>query len=168
MVVILYSIVFGIAFLIRRAYRHCRKYYATILYVSATALLYTLICRGYLLWRFPSWWIFNDKTLNLVQAALLLPCSTVLYLHYYSGHKWRRILCFVLFWGLYVVYELLLIWCHGIIYDHGWRFGWSVFIDFSMFVLVTVHARRRRTAIIISACIIVFLVLWFRVPVFRN
>lgn len=165
-VIVVYSACFLFAFGVTRAYRQFRKHYASVLFVSGISVLYTLICRGYLLWYFPKWFVFGDKAFNLIHALFLFPATTVLFLHYFRGSKRRRFVCFVIFMAIYTIYEILLMKTGGIVYQHGWSFGWSIFIDFTMFVLIPLNCRWPLTALISATGVTVLLLLWFRVPIF--
>lgn len=146
------------------SYRYLDKYYSTALFVSTVSLLYVLLCRGYMLWNFNQWWFMTGKVSALVQFSVLFTSTTVLFLRYLPVNKSAKLLYFLGFYGAYVLMELFLKLRGEIVYQHGWSFEWSVFIDFCLFALAWTHARNWKAAWSVSACIIVFLMVWFRVP----
>lgn len=164
MVISIYSFGFLVAFIITKSYRYFGRYYSSVHYVACLSILYTLVCRGYPLWSFRPWWIVTDKVSQLIQFAILFPCTTVLFLRYIPRHTRHRILHFLGFSGLYVLLEWLLVNRHEIIYSHGWNFSWSVVIDILLFTLTWIHMKSWKIAVLMSVCIVLFLIMWFRVP----
>ncbi|WP_391563832.1 CBO0543 family protein [Paenibacillus cremeus] len=165
MVIIIFTLSFLTVFLLTKSYRYFPIYYSTIQYVSMVAFVYPLICRGYMVWSFPAWGLFTDKANELLQATVLFPSTTVLFFRYLPHRLWTRALYFLGFVGLYAGMECLLITRKEILYQHGWRFGWSVFIDFCLFALMWIHAKSWKVAYPISLCILIFLVVLFQVPI---
>lgn len=166
MVIIIFTLSFLTVIVITKSYKYCNQYYPTIQYVSLVSIIYPLICRGYMVWHFPNSGFFTDKVNLLFQMAILFPSTTVLFLRYLPHKVWTRTLYFLGFFGIYAVMELLMVLRKEIIYQHGWNFGWSMFIDFCLFSLMWIHARSWKTAISISLCILTFLVVLFRVPIY--
>lgn len=165
MVAILFTLCFLVVFLMTKSYQYFSKYYSTILYVSLVALGYPLVCRGYMVWSFNDWGHFTDKANELMQAVILFPSITVLFLRFLPQRIWTRALYFLGFFSIFAVMELYMIARNEIFYQHGWNYGWSLFIDFCLFALLWIHAKSWNTALILSLCILIFLVIVFRVPV---
>lgn len=164
MVIIIFTLCFAAVFLLTKSYKFLGKYYSTALYISYISILYQVLCQGHMMWHFRDWLFFTDKLSTLTQFVVLFPCTIVLFMRYLPQRKWTRTLYFLGFVGVYVVMEILLNLRGEIVYQYGWTFWWSVFIDFCIFAIAWIHARSWKTALSISTCIIVSLMVWFRVP----
>jgi len=165
MIIIIFTLAIIAAFFLSKSYRSFERYYSTVQYVTLISLVYPLVCRGYMMWRFPNLGIFTDKVNLLFQAALLLPATTVIFLRYLPRAVWSKTLYFLGFVGLYTVMEWLLVARKEIIYAHGWNIGWSIFVDVCMFAVMWIHDRNWKAAVSISGLVLIFLVVWFRVPI---
>lgn len=166
MIIIFFTLLSLVFFLFTKSYRYITQYYSTVLYVSFISVLYALICSDYGMWQFANWWIFTDHASALVQAAILFPSTTVIFLRYLPKTKKFFIPYFLLFPALYVGMEWITLGRNGIRYLHGWNFGWSVLIDILMFCMILVHHYHFILAWALSTIIIVFLLSWFHVPLF--
>lgn len=166
MVIFVFSLFFLAVFLITRSYKSMERFYSTVLYVSLMSILYALICTNYGLWLFPVWWIFSDQASALFQAVVLFPSTTVLFLRYFPKSKWSVIPYFLFFAALYVIMEWFMLMRGEIRYEHGWNLGWSVVIDVLMFFMMWLHQYSKRVTWWLTSLITVFLVIWFRVPLF--
>ncbi|WP_276356279.1 CBO0543 family protein [Cohnella caldifontis] len=164
MVILIFSLGALAAFLITKSYKYMDPYYPTVLYVVLVSLLYPVICRGYMVWHYPSWGWFTDKVNGLVQSAVYFPCTTVLFLRYFPRRTGSRIAYLAAFVAAYAIMEGLLLYWKQIIYEHGWNFGWSVFIDVCMFSMIWLHSRSWKAAWAVSLCILILLLALFRVP----
>lgn len=163
-VILIFSSCFALAFFLTKSYKFLDKYYSTVHFVACTSLLYQVICRGHLLWRFRNCAFLTEKLSYLIQFSVLFPCTTVLFLRYLPRKAWAKVFYILGFVGLYVLMEWLLVVRREIIYQYGWRFGWSVFIDFWLFLMAWIHSRSWKVAVPIAVCIILFLMVWFRIP----
>ncbi|KPV42910.1 hypothetical protein AN477_15295 [Alicyclobacillus ferrooxydans] len=128
------------------------------------SVLFQLLCRGHLLWWFQAWGLFTDKLSSLTQFVLMFPFSTVLFLSHIPRKRFHAVLYYLGFVAVYVLMEVFLNLHHEIIYRYNWSFFWSVLIDFCLFAVEWVHAKSWKIAVPISACMIAFLMVWFRVP----
>lgn len=164
MVVLIFSFFFLAVILVTQSYKYFSRYYSTIHFVACLSLFYTLICRGHLLWQYSTWWLISPKLCNIIQFAVLFPCTTVVYLRFLPHGRWHKTLYLLGFVGLYAVMEWFMFLRGEITYHYGWNFLWSLFIDSVMFILIPVHERSWKIALVISIFIIVFLIVWFHVP----
>lgn len=166
MVIVLFSVLFLVVLLLTRSYRYVEQYYSTILYISLTSVFYTLICTNYGLWTFPVWWIFTNQAAALLEAVILFPSTTVLFLRYLPRHS-RFVMLYILFFvALYVVMEYLMIQRGQIRYAHGWNLGWSTVVNVLMFLFMLLHERSKRLTWILAVVIVAFFIRWFDVPLF--
>lgn len=164
MLIIIFSLCFLAVVVLTRTYRFVDRYYPTLLYVSSASLLYQLLCRGHLLWHFRKWFFFTDKLSILTQFVVLLPCTVLLFLRYLPKGRLTKAAYFLGFFVMYVGIELCLKQSGEIVYAYGWTFWWSVFMDFCLFALSWIHSKSWRMALPISAVVVVFLMVWFRIP----
>lgn len=165
MVTILFTLCFLLVFLLTKSYKYFSTYYPTVQYVTLVAISYPLICRGYMVWSYADWGLFTEKANELTQAAILFPSITVLFLRFLPKKVWTRTLYFLGYLGIFALMEVFLVLRQEIIYRHGWSFGWSMFIDVCLFSLMWIHEKNWKVALSISFCILLFLVIVFRVPV---
>lgn len=164
MVILIFTLLFAAAVFLTRSYRFFDEYYSTALFVSSMSLLFQILCRGHLLWGFRDWGFFTDKLSNLVQFVVLFPATTVLFLSHMPHKKFHAALYYLGFVAVYVVMEAALNLRHEIIYRYNWNFFWSVFIDFVLFAAAWIHSRRWKLTWPLATGVIVFLMIWFRVP----
>jgi len=153
-----------IVFILTKTYRVFFKHYATILYVSGASILYTAICRGYLLWWYPASGRTMNNATELLQATLLLPPTVLLYLRYFPKKRIPGFLYYLGFVSAFIVMES--VWySHGEIkYSHGWNLGYSAMFDLVMFSMIWLHEKNVKLTLTISVPFIIFLIWWFHVP----
>ncbi|KPV43811.1 CBO0543 family protein [Alicyclobacillus ferrooxydans] len=166
MIIVLFSLLFLVVLLLTRSYRCVEQYYSTILYISLMSVFYTLICTNYGLWTFRVWWIFTNQAVALLEAVILFPSTTALFLRYLPRHSRFTMLYFILFVALYIVMEYIMIQLGEIRYTQGWNLGWSTVVDVLMFLFMLLHERSKRLTWILTVVVVAFFIRWFDVPLF--
>lgn len=164
MIIVLYSLLFLATFLLTKSYRYFGRYYSTTLYVSFISLVYVTICNTYKMWAFPTWWIFTNEASELLQAVILFPCTTVIFLRYFPRNKWFAALYFLFFVALYVVMEWLMVISGEINYEHRWNLGWSTVVVALMCFMIKLHEHNRILTWLLTVVVMAFFVIWFKVP----
>jgi hypothetical protein len=154
------------AAVITGAIRRWKQYYPTVLYVSFCNLLYVVLAENRPTWAFYSP-LLTPKASDLLNTFLLLPSTTMLYLYFFPESKSRRVIYYLLwiagFSALEYIWQLLKL----IRYDHGWNLLWSVAFYFAMFFAIRLHQTSLGKALLFSLGVTVFLVFWFRIPIWK-
>lgn len=153
-------------------WRHWGKYLLTIQYFIGCDMLYNLLTWNYRLWDYPH--PPNLLPTHLITSLFLMftiyPSFLLVYLFRYPERKnipskSLYILIWIVIW---LAYELYMI-THGLCeYHHGWSYAWSIGFASVMVPMLLLHHKRPLLAYMLSFCIIVFLILWFHVPVLKE
>jgi len=100
----------------------------------------------------------------LVYAIITMPVSILLFLTHFPP-TWIKRLIYILVWsGIYISVEWILMAFGRISYQNGWKFWYSFYFDIGMFSIIALHQHRPFRAYIISLPIILFLIIYFEVP----
>ncbi|OPH54680.1 hypothetical protein BC351_31180 [Paenibacillus ferrarius] len=143
-------------------------YYKTVLYLSFCNLLYNVLCSHSLTWSFRSDSLLNHKTTDLLNTFILLPCTAILYLHFFPTSKKRNKFYYYLAWVAgFSAIEYFWYILDLIIYNHGWSFPCSIAFYFAMFYALELHHRNVSKALLFSFFAILFLVIAFKIPIWK-
>lgn len=143
------------------------KYYHTLVYVSLCNLLYNFLCQDYLIWSFHPDILLNHKTTDLLNTFVLLPCTTLLYLHFFS-YTHKKLFYYLLWVIGYTALEYAWYLKGNISYDHGWNIWWSSGFYCAMFFAIWLHHNNVKKALLFSLAVIVLLVSVFHVPIWKD
>ncbi|WP_304458931.1 CBO0543 family protein [Alicyclobacillus sendaiensis] len=164
MVVVCFSAAFLAVVLVTRTHAYLTQYCRTVLWIAVIALMYNLVCRGYMMWYHPRWWFVTDKLSQLIQIFVLFPCTTLLFLRYMPSSVGRRLLHFALFLAVYTAFEFVLVMSHEIEYYHGWAFGWSILLDACMLFVMWLHEQNWQLSLGFCGLVTSLFLAWFHVP----
>jgi hypothetical protein len=118
--------------------KNWRRYYPTILFFIAGDLLYQFITYDYPLWEYGGY----PKSPFITPIILMFtayPATVLLYLKY-AVKGWKPFLFHYFLWiFLYIIVEWLLGSFDLIKYAHGWNMGWSIYVDFLLFLILRIH-----------------------------
>jgi hypothetical protein len=152
-------------------WKNWRIYYPTILFLICGDLLKNALLRNYRMWEFHEV-IFGEKilighlTINLMIMIFVYPATILIFLGHYPKGWWKQVL-WVAFWVLlyfgkeFVNFKFF----HEISHHHGWNLGWSFIFDIIMFIILRIHFKKPLLAWAISVPWIIFLLVWFHVPI---
>ncbi|KOP81859.1 hypothetical protein LIS82_10065 [Cytobacillus solani] len=166
------GILFLIASLFWGDWKNWRKYYSTILFFIIGDLLYNFLLNHYLLWEYvPSFdkrWLPNHTFINLFAMLILYPSTVVMYLGNFPEGKslLKKILYISLWVFIYFSKEVvnLLIFGH-FSHSYDWNLLWSLCFDVIIFLILLIHYRYPRIAIVLSVIIIISFWKLFDVPI---
>jgi hypothetical protein len=136
------SIIAGVSLAIFAAFvadlKNWRDYYPTILFFIAGDLLYQFITYDYPLWEYGG--IPNSPILTpIILMFTAYPATTLIYLKY-ATKGWKPFLFHYFLWIiLYAIVEYILVSLKLIRYDNHWTMGWSIYVDFLLFLILRIH-----------------------------
>ncbi|MBM7691503.1 hypothetical protein JOC77_000908 [Peribacillus deserti] len=141
-----------------------KEYHASMLFVAAGGLLYEYIVKKNSLWKFHSDLLYGHEMTVIVYAIITMPISIFLFLSHFPEMAIRRFLYILVWSGIYIAVEWVLLKFDRISYDYGWSLGYSFLFDLIMFSVIALHHFRPVLSYILSIFIIIFLVIYFKVP----
>lgn len=149
------------------AIKHWQKYYATVLFVSFSNLLYNLICKDYLTWSFHPDFLLNRTSVEVLNSLVLLPSVTILYLYFFPKDA-QKVYIYYLGWiALFFTAEYIWFLYSRISYHRGWNLVWSIVFYFAMFLVIRLHHTSRAKAILFSFAFVVFLLTTFKITFWK-
>jgi hypothetical protein len=151
-------------------WRHWHKYHSTILFFWFGDLLYNVLCKNFLMWEYKET-IFGQNLLpnHLAVSFLIMfvayPATVIIYLGNIPNGTFR-VVSWLLFWViLYSLVEYInLRYLNLVSHNHGWSMGWSVLFNLIIFSMLLLHYKHQVAALLISIPIILFFVIFFKVP----
>ncbi|MFC4104037.1 CBO0543 family protein [Paenibacillus xanthanilyticus] len=158
------NVLFALAVLFTGAWRRWRKYYDTILLVSFWNVFYNFICHDYLTWKFQPDFLLAHKPADMTNTFVLLPSVTLLYLGFFPSRRKPMLVYYIAWVAGFSALEGSWMLSGYISYEHGWSLWWSVAFYFVMFAIIPLHARRKGWALAACAVFVLFLLLYFDVP----
>ncbi|MCZ8522045.1 MULTISPECIES: CBO0543 family protein [Paenibacillus] len=161
--VILTNLAFLFWALASKAYKQWRTYYPTLVFVPFVNAMYNVLCADYLPWFYQSDSLLSHKAIDLINTFILLPCTALLYLHYFPGRQ-RIQLWYYLGWiSFFTLIEYA--WhAQGLIqYNIGWNLYWSILFYFAMFLAIVLHDRRPLMSLFFSFSFAASLLAIFRI-----
>ncbi|OIK13485.1 hypothetical protein BIV60_13965 [Bacillus sp. MUM 116] len=146
------------------------QYLSTIQYFIIGDMLYNLLTWDFPLWSYPRSpnLLPNHLFNNLFLMFTLYPSTMLVYLYRFPKNHLIKQILYILSWIiLWLIFELIMILYGNCVYSHGWTFGWSVVFVCVMVPMLLLHYKHPGWAYVLSVPIIIFLILWFEVPVFK-
>lgn len=153
-------------------WRNWTKYHSTILFLWFGDLLYNVLCKNHLMWKYKET-IFGQEVLpNHLTVSLLImfvayPATVLIFLGNLPK-KTRKMVLWILFWvALFSLVEYINMRYFNIISHHnGWTMTWSILFNLIIFSMLALHYKHPIAALILSIPIILFFVLFFQVPIY--
>ncbi|MEH7545518.1 MULTISPECIES: CBO0543 family protein [Bacillaceae] len=145
-------------------WKNWREYHASMYFISTGGLMYEYIVKENTLWKFHPDFLYGHEMVVLVYAIFTMPVSILLFLSHFPK-TWIRRFFYILVWsGMYIFVEWVLMEFGRISYQNGWKFWYSFYFDIVMFSVIALHQYRPFKAYIISLPIILFLIIYFDIP----
>jgi hypothetical protein len=163
-VILITNLLFVIAVIVSRAFKQWNKYYDVMLFVSFCNLLYNFLCHDYLTWLFHPDLLLTHKTADFMNTLLLLPSTTLLYLHFFPAAKRNQVIYYFSWVIGFSALEFLWYSYGRITYHHGWHFVWSIAFYFFMFLTIRLLHSHRVIGLLVSAGTVAFLIIYFQIP----
>lgn len=152
-------------------WKNYRLYLPTILYFIMSDMLYNLFTWDYSLWSYPHPpnLLPNHLLNNLFIMFTFYPSTVLIFLYRFFKESGVKQALYLLTWiVLWLGFELIMVLKGLCVYHHGWTYGWSIIFVCIMVPMLILHHKHPMWAYILSVPIIVFLLLWFHVPVFST
>ena len=146
-------------------WRNWRAYHSTILFVVMGDFLYNFLTYNYSLWELHS--ELGGHTINDLLITLVSFPSVVLLVltHFPFNKKIMKKILFIVYWiFLFSIIEFAMKSMHGIIYFHGWSFGWSVLFNVYIFVVIPIHHKKPLLAYGLSLIMFFFIYFTLDIP----
>lgn len=146
------------------SWEHFHRFHATILYKSATNLLYIFFTMGYPLWRMQADLGLSYSIIAMLYTVIIFPCTVILFLAHYPISFKRQIYHNLKWIAIYFVAE----WIGGLLnlirYEHGWNLWWSLLFLFIMFPMLRLHYKKPFYAYLLTVIYIIVIFYYFEVP----
>ncbi|MEH7413822.1 CBO0543 family protein, partial [Neobacillus drentensis] len=131
-------------------WKNWRKYHASMSFISTGGLMYEYIVKENTLWKFHPDLLYGHEMVVLVYAIITMPVSILIYLSHFPKTWTRRILYILVWSGIYIFVEWILLVFGRISYQNGWKFWYSFYFDIVMFSVIALHQSKPIRAYIIS------------------
>ncbi|MGG1678270.1 CBO0543 family protein [Neobacillus sp. NRS-1170] len=149
-------------------WRHWQKYIHTIFYVITCNLLYAVLCRDHLLWKYrPDFLPKSHFMVELFYSFINLPSITLIFLSHFPFSKpLPKQAGYLLTWiiGALLVEYPFVKWGR-LLLIHGYEYWMEPMFYLAMFGMIRLHYSRPFLTYGISIVIIVFMVNYFHVPI---
>ncbi|MDD9266929.1 CBO0543 family protein [Paenibacillus sp. GCM10023248] len=162
--ILITNLLFLAAALATGARKEWQKYYDVMLFVSLCNLLYNFLCYDYMIWAFHPDFLLSHKTADLLNTFILLPSAVLLYLHFYPAAALSKRIYYFIWVAGFSTIEFIWHAFGRIAYEHGWNIYWSIAFYFTMFGTIRLLHTRRKAGLLVSLISVVFLVIYYRVP----
>jgi hypothetical protein len=109
----------------------------------------------------------NHLTVSLLIMFVAYPATVLIYLGNLPEKKMKMVL-WLLFWvALFSLVEYInLRYLDLVMHHNGWTMTWSVLFNLIIFSMLLLHYKYPISALIISIPIILFFVIFFKVPIY--
>ncbi|WP_042455872.1 CBO0543 family protein [Neobacillus dielmonensis] len=145
-------------------WKNWREYHASMFFIATGGLLYEYIVKENTLWKFYPDLLYGLEMVVIVYALITMPISIFLFLSHFPN-RWGQRFIYILVWsGIYIAVEWILLLFDRISYQNGWQFWYSFLFDLVMFSVIALHQYKPIPAYIISLFVIIFLIAYFDVP----
>lgn len=147
-------------------WRNWEKYYPTILFMIVGNFLYNILTYNHPMWLYEKSLLPNHTMIDILHSFVVFPVTIMLYLTYFPESNLIKKIRYILFWtAIYISMEWLLSKLELFSYHNGWNILWSAGFNITMFTILWVHHKKPLLAWFFSFFIILFLVIFFEVPI---
>jgi hypothetical protein len=147
-------------------WRNWEKYYPTILYMIICNFLYNILTYNYPMWLYNEALLPNHTMIEMVHSFVVFPVVVIIFLGRFPEKSNGKQIEYILRWLLiFALVELLLVKFNLFSYHNGWSIWWSVLFNVGMFTLLRIHYKKPLLAWGISLFVVLFLMLFFEVPI---
>jgi hypothetical protein len=152
-------------------WKHWNKYYSTILFFIVGDLLKNFLMYNHYVWSYQET-IFaenllrNHTIISLMIMFVVYPSTALIYLARFPDGVIKRVGWVALWVFLYSGVEFVNLHYLKLIKHHnGWSMMWSIIFNIVMFSTLWVHFKKPLIAWGLSILWVIFLLIWFNVPV---
>ena len=119
-----------------------REYHPSMFFIATGGLLYEYIVKENTLWKFHPDLLYGHEMTVIVYALITMPVSIFLFLSHFPS-SWGKRAGYILIWsGIYIAVEWILLVSGRISYQNGWIFWYSFFFDLIMFSIIALQIGR--------------------------
>ncbi len=156
-------IIFGIIFI---DWKSWKEYYPTILYYCVVNALYDFLYYNHSLWEFRAITTdyLNHTIISIVFYFIVIPISIFIFLQRFPTRTLNKVI-YILAWAFfYWIIEFFYVTKGMFIYKNGWNIWHSLWFDVLMFLMIRLHYKKTRLALIITFFTIIIFVIMFPIP----
>ncbi len=149
-------------------WKNINKYGLTIFYMITCNLLYNMLCRDYLLWKYKADILPHSHVIvELLYTFIILPLVTLLYLSNFpkSGRLLHKVQYFILWVLGSLLMSVIFVKTGRLEMQHGYKVWMDGLFYPVMYGMLRLHYRRPLLAYIFSIGIIIFMLKYFNVPI---
>ncbi|HBI04882.1 MAG TPA: hypothetical protein DDY49_12735 [Paenibacillaceae bacterium] len=147
--------------------KNWREYYPTILFFIAGDLLYQFITYDYPLWEYAGG-IDSPFLTPIILMFTAYPATILLYLKY-ATKGWKSFIIHYFLWiVLFAIVELTLGKLNLILYANGWSVGWSIIVDFLLFLILRIHYSYPLFGWLLYFLVSALMILIFNIPLLNT
>jgi hypothetical protein len=147
-------------------WKNWRLYYPTILFMIVGNFLYNILTYNHPIWMYQGTLFPNHTTTDIFNSFVLFPAVILLYLPHFPKEGMMKKVIYIVLWILvFISVEWLLSYFGFFSYYNGWSIVWSLLFNIGMFTILKIHFKKPLLAWIISIMVILFLVIYFDVPI---
>ncbi|MBA2940138.1 hypothetical protein HZF08_17630 [Paenibacillus sp. CGMCC 1.16610] len=149
-------------------WRNWKTYYPTILFAICVDFLVSLLSYNYSLWVFHKSAVTPNHTIaDFMIAFSNLPCIVMVYLHKYplKSRPLRQVIYIAIWSAVFTCVEGLFLLIKMLTYHNNWNFWWSIAVWVFMFIGLRLHFTRPLWAWLLCVAGVVFLILYFHIPI---
>ncbi|WP_078549636.1 CBO0543 family protein [Litchfieldia alkalitelluris] len=164
---IIVTVIFLCFLFIKGTYRNLNKYGLTVYYVITCNLLYNILCHDHLLWEYKPGVLTTHVLVDLLYTFIILPSVTLLYLSNYPFlQKWLKQARYIMYWVAGSLVISLYFYKTGRLeFNHGYKLWMDALFYPVMYIMLRLHHTRHLLTYILSIIVIVFMMLYFNVPI---
>ncbi|WEG12080.1 hypothetical protein PU629_18445 [Pullulanibacillus sp. KACC 23026] len=145
-------------------WKNWRTYHASMFFIATGGLLYEFMVKDYSLWKFHPDILYGKEMVVIIYALITMPVSILIFLSHFP-EKWSERVFYILIWsGIYIVVEWVMMIFGRISYSQGWHIWFSFLFDIIMFSIIALHQRYPFWAYLLSVGFVALLIKMFKVP----
>lgn len=162
MIKIIIILAYVLACFIWGNWRNWREYYPTILYVIIGDFAYNFLFFNFSLWEYEKF--LNHTFCDIIIAFTIFPSAIILFFTFLPQKFLRRFL-YILMWTVSNTALEYFCYVNGYLsYSNNWNIIWSAAVYFIAFIMVTVHFKHPLMTWLISGCLAIATMLFFKIP----
>lgn len=146
-------------------WRNWKQYYPTILFFIIGDFLYNFLLYNKSMWLFHDLILPNHTLITILAMIVSYSVTVLIYLGRFPERWNKRLLWFLLWFGIFIIIEYINSKLGFITYHNGWNLWWSSLFTGIIFIILPLHHKRPLFAWGISIVIIMSLLSIFDVKI---
>jgi hypothetical protein len=147
-------------------WKNWKLYYPTILFMIVGNFLYNILTYHYPMWMYKESLLPNHTITDIFNSFVVFPAVLLLYLPHFPKRGMVKKVRYIILWIIvFVSAEWFLSYFGFFSYHNGWNIGWSFLFNIGMFIILIIHFKKPLLALTISVFVVIFLALYFDVPI---